>query len=162
MLIRPLDDGERGWVSDLIASEWGLPVVSISGVYDPGTQPGFVADRDGERVGVLTYRRDENGFEVVLLMSLEEGQGVGRALMGQARRVAAETGDRLWLMTTNENIRAIRFYQQLGMDLVRLHRNFADVVATYKALPVADEGGIRFRHALEFEFPPAGSEGGPD
>jgi len=153
MLIRPVEERERAWVSELIAREWGLPVVSISGLYDPGTLPGFVAERDGERLGVLNYRLEGVECEVVALMSLAESQGVGRALMERARLVAADSGARVWLMTTNENIRAIRFYQQLGMDLVRLHRNFADVVATHKVLSNPSEDGIRFRHALEFEFP---------
>jgi GNAT superfamily N-acetyltransferase len=155
VLIRPLEDGDRAWVSELIAQEWGLPVVSISGHYDPGLLPGLIAERDGYRLGVLTYRHGSDGCEVVVLFSRVESQGVGRALMERARLVAAETGDRLWLITTNENIRAIRFYQQLGMDLVRLHRNFADVVAAHKIVPVPQEGGIRFRHGLEFELPPA-------
>ena len=46
-----------------------------------------------------------------------------------ARTAATDTScRRLWLITTNDNLRAIAFYQRWGMDLAALHRNFADTV----------------------------------
>jgi len=56
-------------------------------------------------------------------------------------------------MTTNENIDGIRFYQRWGMDLVALHRDFADTVRAIKPAIAHDRpGAIPFRHALEFEL----------
>ena len=151
MDVRALADEDREWLRTLVDAEWGLPVVSISGLHDPSTLPGFVASLGGERAGALTYRLAEDGCEVVTLNSLREGRGIGSALLTAARQVADRLRVRLWLITTNDNINAIRFYQRRGMDLCRLHRNFVDTVRAAKpGIGGAATDGIAFRHALEF------------
>ena len=161
--VRPVVDADRPLISDLVGAEWGLPVVSVSGLYDPGTLPGIVAEQNSELLGVLTYRVNESDMEVVTLNSLIEGRGIGSALLAEARRMAEASRRRLWLITTNENLRAIAFYQRRGMEIAALHRNFADDVR--RAKPGNDGGGqqhggqedraegIVFRHAIEFEYP---------
>jgi ribosomal protein S18 acetylase RimI-like enzyme len=108
---------------------------------------------------VLTYRADQRGVEVVTLNSLAEGRGIGTALLAGARQQARQDGQRLWLTTGNDNIRAIGFYQRRGMDLVALHRDFAAEVRKVKPwLPVQPDSEISFRHAIELEY---GAHGGP-
>jgi ribosomal protein S18 acetylase RimI-like enzyme len=153
--VRPLTDAERPWLGDLIAREWGLPVVSISGLLEPLSLPGFVvADDDGALVGAVTYRLDDAGeCEVATLNARREGEGIGRALMAAVKEVADRDGRRVWLITTNDNLRAIGFYQHIGMDLRALHRDFVDEVRRHK--PDVDShsaNGIEFRHALELSF----------
>jgi GNAT superfamily N-acetyltransferase len=102
-------------------------------------------------VGALTYRLAADGCEVVTLDSVRERHGVGTALLDAARRVADRHGVRLWLITTNDNVAAIRFYQRRGLELCRLHRNFVDTVRAAKPqISGAATDGIPFRHALEF------------
>ncbi len=156
--VRELGDDDRQWLRELVETEWGLPVVSVSGAHDPGQFPGFVAERHGERLGALTYRQDANGVEVVTLNSLIEGRGIGSKLLAEAHRVARATGRRLWLVTTNENLEAIGFYQRRGMDMVALHRDFVEEVRRSKPdLESTPAHGIEFRHAIEFEYPAAKS-----
>lgn len=153
MLVRALEDRDRPWLAELIAREWGLPVVSISGCHDPATLAGFIADDSGERIGALTYRFDGDTCEVVSINSLRPGLGVGAALLAAARDVAEQADSRLWLVTTNDNINAIRFYQKCGMDLTALHRDFVDEVRRWKPdIPDRGVAGIKFRHALEFSY----------
>jgi ribosomal protein S18 acetylase RimI-like enzyme len=152
--VRPLGDAERPWLGDLIAREWGLPVVSISGLLDPLSMPGFVAETDGTLVGAVTYRLDDPGeCEVATLNAVREGEGIGRALMAAVKEVADRDGRRVWLITTNENLRAIGFYQRIGMDLRALHRDFVDEVRRHKPhVDTHNANGIEFRHALEFSY----------
>ena len=155
MIVRPLADDDRPALRALLEAEWGLPVVSISGVHDdPSGLPGFVADDGAGPAGFVTIRIDGADCEVLTLNAVAEGQGIGRALMDAARAAATEAGcTRLWLMTTNDNVRAIAFYQRWGMDLVALHRNFADTVRAAKPdVTTTSPDGIQFRHALEFEL----------
>ena len=162
--LRRIAAADRTWLAELIEAGWGLPVVSISGLYDPSTLNGIVAEQDGELLGALTYRMDEYDMEVVTLNSLIENRGIGSALLAEARRIARASNRRLWLITTNENSRAIAFYQRRGMEMAALHRNFADEVREAKPLLAADSGllsgaeaghgAIAFRHAIEFEYPP--------
>jgi hypothetical protein len=84
MKVTPLDECDRSWLSRLLMQEWGVPVVSISGVHDPSNLPGFVAVEGDRRVGVVTYRITDE-CEVVTLNSLEENKGVGTALLGAVK-----------------------------------------------------------------------------
>jgi ribosomal protein S18 acetylase RimI-like enzyme len=109
---------------------------------------------DGERVGLLTYDRCGDDVEVVTLHVDTPGRGTGRALMDnlrdEARRTAAR---RIWLVTTNDNTRAIRFYQQWGMDLVALHADGVTESRRVKpSIPITGDHGIPVRHELEFEL----------
>jgi ribosomal protein S18 acetylase RimI-like enzyme len=81
---------------------------------------GFVAMDGVDRIGLLTCAlRGE--LEVVTVHVHRAGEGVGRALMDAARNQASLLGAmRMWLTTTNDNVRAYRFYQQWGIDFIAL------------------------------------------
>ena len=86
--------------------------------------------------------------------SLREGIGVGRALLDAVRDAAVETGcRRLWLVTTNDNVRALKVYQRWGMDLVALRRDAVTEARTLKpTIPERDADGIPLKHELELEL----------
>jgi septum formation protein len=158
-LVRDLTDGDRGWLAEVVTAAWGLPVVSLSGAHDVTRLPGLVAQEEpgGAPAGVLTYRVEGGSLEIVTLNSLAEGRGIGTALLAGARQRARQAGQRLWLTTGNDNVQAIGFYQRRGMDLVALHRDFADQVRKIKPRPPGEPGGrITFRHAIELEYPAPG------
>jgi ribosomal protein S18 acetylase RimI-like enzyme len=115
---------------------------------------GFVAQSGSEWVGVLIYATREDGLEVVAVHAEHPGRGIGRALMDAARkRAEQERAPRLWLSTTNDNTRALRFYQQWGMDLIAV---LFDEVARSRIvkpiIPEHGEHGIPIRHEIEFEL----------
>jgi septum formation protein len=160
-MVRDLTDGDRGWLADVVTAAWGLPVVTLTGAHDATRLPGLVAEEEpgGARAGVLTYRAQPGGLEVVTLNSLAEGRGIGTALLAGARQRARQDGQRLWLTTGNDNVRALGFYQRRGMDLVALHRDFADEVRKVKPWLTGEPGGgITFRHAIELEYPAPGGQ----
>jgi|GEM_PF-55478 len=163
-LVRDLTDDDRDWLAEVVSAAGGLPVVSLSGVHDVAQLPGLVSEQEpgGARLGVLTYRVQAGGaalrpgLEVVTLNSVAEGRGTGSALLAGARQRAGQAAQRLWLTTGNDNVAAIGFYQRRGMDIVALHRDFADEVRKIKPwLPAGLGGGIVFRHAIELEYPAA-------
>ncbi|WP_204048759.1 GNAT family N-acetyltransferase [Microbispora siamensis] len=154
--VRPLTAEDVTWVRELFTERWG-GVISVSrGVaHDTTELPGFVALLDGKRAGVATYTISGRECELVTLDSVREGAGVGTALV-EAVAGAARAGGavRLWLVTTNDNLRALRFYQRYGFDLVAVHR---DAVARSRELkpsiPEIGLDGIPLRHELELELP---------
>ena len=121
------------WVSRHIAEQWGSEIVVAHGaIYRPTELPGFVAEADGEPVGLLTYHVDGGACEIVTLDSQHAGQGIGTALIEAAKDAARQAGcRRLWLVTTNDNTHALRFYQKRGFILAALHR---DAVAASRAI----------------------------
>lgn len=105
------------------------------------------------RVGAATYRLTRRTCELVTLNALTPGKGLGSGLLAAVKADADHRGLRLWLITTNDNIRAIEFYQRRGMDMSALHRDFVDTVRRYKTPPVdRATAGIPFRHAIEFSY----------
>src|SRR5579871_3028007 len=76
--MEPLTHADRAWAAAFLAAQWGATTMVVHGVaYEPYTLPGFVATYAGQRVGLVTYRIDESGCEIVSLDSTLPGRGVG-------------------------------------------------------------------------------------
>ena len=75
--------------------------------------PGFVALSEDRIIGIVTYESIGNMCEIVSLDSFEERKGIGTQLVDCVLRVAEEERCRkVWLITTNDNMNALRFYQK--------------------------------------------------
>lgn len=148
--VRDVADVDRPWLRELVASMWGLPVVTSVRAYEhPERLDGVVAEVDGEPIGAATFHVDGHEWEVVTVNAVRSGVGVGRALLTDVRHRAEEAGaSRVWLITTDTNSGAVGFYEHLGMTRVRAHRRFIDVVRAVK--PDVDAGA--FCDAIEFEW----------
>jgi ribosomal protein S18 acetylase RimI-like enzyme len=137
----------------------GTEVAGHGELIDAMPLDGLVAWIGDEPVGHLTYRVVGADWEVVTIGATRPRAGVGGALMDALLAQAAEVGaDRVWLITTNDNTTALRFYQRRGFDLVRLDR---DAVTRSRrelkpAIP-SHSDGIPIRHELELEWRPADS-----
>ena len=154
--VRALVDTDREWKLATLEAGWGSTQVARLGqLIEAGDLPGFVAVHQGQRAGLCTYAERADGLEVVTIQALNEGRGIGRALMDRLRALALDSGaPRLWLTTTNDNVRAFAFYQRWGMDLVRLVHDGVQVSRLVKPLiPRTGAHGIALRHELEFELP---------
>jgi ribosomal protein S18 acetylase RimI-like enzyme len=132
----------------------GVYVARKGVLVDASVLPGFVATYEGRAVGLLTHDVSDGECEVVAILSTEQGLGIGRALMDAARDHAVAAGcHRLWLITTNDNARAFRFYQRWGMDLCAFYRHGARRSREAKpSLPRRGADGIPLEHELEFEL----------
>lgn len=154
-LVRPLRPADAGWVARHVTEHWGAEIVVAHGtVYRPAELPGFVAEAAGQSVGLLTYHVEGGACEIVTLDSQREGRGIGTALIEAARAAARAAGCvRLWLITTNDNTAALRFYQKRGFVLAALHR---DAVAASRAIkpeiPFIGNDGIPIRDEIELEW----------
>ncbi|MGW7821758.1 GNAT family N-acetyltransferase [Streptomyces puniciscabiei] len=154
-VVAPVTAGDLAWLREMFTARWGGTVSVSRGVaHDTTALPGFVAKLQGERVGAVTYRRDGDECELVTLDSARQGAGVGTALVDAVVRAARAVGARrLWLVTTNDNVRALRFYQRYGFDLVAVHRDAVARSRTLKpAIPQLGMDGIPIRHELELEL----------
>jgi ribosomal protein S18 acetylase RimI-like enzyme len=155
MLVRALGDADESWKVSTLERAWGSTRVARLGeLIDAAALPGFVATDGDERVGLLTYAQRQGELEVVTIHSLRPGRGIGRSLMDAARDHAARHGaTRIWLIPTNDNVRALAFYQRWGMDLHRLVRDGVDVSRLVKpSIPTTGHDGIPLRHELELEL----------
>lgn len=155
MQIQPLDATWRDAVNAYIRTLWGGPmIVALDELYDSSELPGFVAVDGGALLGMALYRISEQGCEVSALLTLVQGMGVGAALLDAVKR-AASGKQRLWLVTTNDNTHAIRFYQKYGFSLKAVHIGGFETVRRLKGeLPARGNDGIPIEHIFEFEMIP--------
>ena len=60
---------------------------------------------------------------------------------------------RITLITTNDNLPALRFYQKRGFDMVRLYRNAVEHSRKIKPeIPLTGMDGIPLKHEIELEM----------
>jgi GNAT superfamily N-acetyltransferase len=115
---------------------------------------GMLAEIDGERLGLATYRVERDEVEVVTMDALIEGRGIGAALLEAVAEFAGTGGcRRLWLVTTNDNLDALRFYQRRGLSLVAVHRGAVDQARVIKPqIPEVGALGIAVHDEIELEL----------
>jgi len=151
--VRPLREDERGWVRSTIRERWGSEIVVAHGnVYEPALLPGFVAEDEGGPVGLLTYVLEGDVCEIVTIEAFEEGRGIGSALIGAVKGLGAR---RLWLITTNDNVHAQRFYERQGFTLVAVDEGAVDRARLAKPeIPLVGNDDIEIHDELEYELRP--------
>ena len=153
--IEPISKKYREFVDKQIADGWAGPFIVTKGVlHDTRTHPGFAAIRDDIVSGYILYNLADQELEITVLESLQERQGVGNALVKSVIQEAQKAGlRRVWLISTNDNTHAIRFYQRIGFSLRAVH---IDAIKTSRKLkpeiPLTGYDGISIAHEFEFEM----------
>ncbi|HEY8179105.1 MAG TPA: GNAT family N-acetyltransferase, partial [Candidatus Limnocylindria bacterium] len=155
--VRDLLPADHDWARSLIAGFQGSTRVARLGeVVDPITLAGMVAERDGAPVGLASITETPaKGMEILLLQAEPSGIGAGTALMETARQVAAASGhQRLWLVTTNDNLAAIHFYLRRGMRVAAVHERAVDADRALKPeIPAVNPiNGLPIRDLVEMEL----------
>ena len=157
MKILPVTEEYRPIVNDILKREWNCPPsISKGNAVDTTVIPGFVAvaDDSDEITGVVTYNIVGAECEIVTLNSFIENIGIGTALINEVL-TAAKSAEckRLWLITTNDDINAIRFYQKKGFDLAAVYINSMDISRKLKpSIPLIGMDNIPLKHEFEFEI----------
>jgi len=179
--IRPLERTDREWVAHFLDERWGTTQIVSRGKAVYGhLLPGFLAERgapdedgedteeetpeettdddgdeeEGEKyLGLITVNIEDKECEITTLDSLSEESGVGSALVDAVEAWAKETGlKRLWLVTTNDNLEALKFWQKRGYELVTIHRNaIAEARRIKPQIPITGLHGIPIRDEIELE-----------
>lgn len=153
--IRAKDGRDDDWVQHLLVERWGaITMVVHDTLFYPAELPGFVAVAGEERVGMVTYHLAGGQCELLNLDSLRPSLGIGTALIEAVKEVAMSAGcHRLWLITTNDNVNALRFYQRRGFRLVAVHPRAVDRARLLKPeISLFGEHGIPIRDELELEI----------
>lgn len=114
------DDSVRAWWSDVLVVRDEV----------------WVAELDGETVGVLALRRPD-WVDQLYVVGSAAGRGVGSALLDVARR---ELGGRRQLWTFQSNTGARRFYERHGfVDVERTSGDNEEGAPDVRYLSVAEE-----------------------
>jgi len=152
--VRAVTPRDRAALKRLVRDLWGTNIVVGHGtVFEPATLAGFLAERDGRTVGLLTYVVDGDVLEIVTVDAFPPVAGTGTALMDAA--VAAARADgcrRVVLTTTNDNLDALRFYQRRGFRIATVRPGAVAAARALKPqIPETGAYGIPMRDELELE-----------
>lgn len=155
IVIRRVNQSDQPWIENFYRERWGSNrVVSRGVLYEVPQLNGFVALRSAVRVGLLTYQIIGEEFEIITLDSSEEKTGVGSSLIAKVVDFAIKSNlKRVWVITTNDNLPALRFYQKKGFRLVTIHRNALEESRQLKPeIPLIGLDGIPIRDEIELEI----------
>jgi N-acetylglutamate synthase-like GNAT family acetyltransferase len=153
-IVREITAADADWVEEIVRG-WGADFVVTRGrkVY-PQNLAGFVAEtKENRRVGLVTYEITGDKCEIVTLDALQRFCGIGTALVRAVKNAAATAScRRLWLITTNDNLEAMRFYQRRGFTIAAVHVNAIEHSRRLKP-SIAKIGcfNIPIRDEIEFE-----------
>jgi ribosomal protein S18 acetylase RimI-like enzyme len=153
--VRPARGEDRPWIGEHASAIGGEMVVTRGRVHHLSEQAAFIAERDGERLGFFTYRLDGTECEMTGALSLRAGEGIGSALLDAVVREARAAGcQRLCVVTTNDNLEAIGWYQRRGLRLSAVRPGAVDELrATLKPqIPRIGMHRIPLRDEIEFEL----------
>lgn len=150
-----IDDRNRMEVNELIKQQWhSTDMILRGGVVDMTKADGIIAYVEKEIVGMITYRIFDDVCEILSLDSFKENQGIGSILIDEVKKIAmVKKINRIVVITTNDNIHAIRFYQRRGFEMCKLYYNAIDVSRKLKPeIPMLGYNDIPIQHEIEFQW----------
>lgn len=134
---------------------WGGEIMITRGnIYRPEQLDGFVVEEDGEWIGLVTFIITGDECEITSLDSLREGKSIGSTLINKVVEEARKKKcRRVFLITTNDNLYALGFYQRRGFELVAVHRSAVNESRKIKpTIPMMGSNNIPLRDEIELEM----------
>ena len=150
-----ISTSDRTLVDEFIRQQWYTTTMIIRGKEIDMTQKeGFYVKEQEDIIGLITYFVSDDVLEVISLNSLRENQGIGTKLVDAVIREAKDRKlKKILVVTTNDNINAIKFYQKRGFDMACLYHNALDISRKIKPeIPLIGDHSIPLRHEIEFEL----------
>ena len=156
--VRPVNNTDRNKIFQFIKKHWDTEIFVCHGItYRPSELPGFIAyqkDNPEEWLGLVTYTINNNECEIVTINAVNQYEGIGTTVLQFVKQTAIEAScKRLWLITTNDNIDALRFYQKRGFIINSINCGAVNESRKIKSeIPEIGEYGIPIRDEIEFEM----------
>lgn len=150
-----VQDKDRPAVAEFIERLWhSRKVMSCGRAFFPHEEEGFLERRDDEIIGLVTFCCKSQAMEVLTLNSTLEGAHIGSSLIltviDEAR---SRNMTHMWLTTTNDNLKALGFFQRLGFRLVEVHPGVVDDARKIKPeIPEYGQAGIPIHDELVLEL----------
>lgn len=152
--IRPTVETDRDWMRAEMRKWWKSEVVVVRGEkHYPAEMDGFLAEKGNKRIGLVTLHIDSQSAEIMSLFTTGEVPGLGEKLVGAAiADLQAKNVHVISVVTTNDNIGALRFYQQLGFVVTDWRRNALEISRRIKPeIPLMGNYNIPIRDEIELE-----------
>jgi len=155
LIVRPAMASDRPVLDAFLAEHDAAEVARRDELVDARLHPALIAEIDGSLAGATTWIATDDAVELLTLHAARQGHGAGSALIAAARTLVRAVGARrLWLITTNDNLDALRFYQRRGFRLVSVVPGAVDHSRSTRKPGIPELGlyGIPIRDELELEL----------
>ena len=153
--IREIRSKDRSWIAEFAAQSWGSGIIiSRRKRYDIVKLRGFVAIQNHEYAGLITLAIEEDECQVISLDAIIENIGIGTSLINQTIAYGRQHGcRRVWLITTNDNTPALRFYQTRGFRLKAIYPGEIEYSRELKPeIPLFGLDSIPIQDEIELEY----------
>jgi ribosomal protein S18 acetylase RimI-like enzyme len=153
--VRKIAAPDRPCVRRVLDREWGSSLVASRGrPHKADRLAGLIAIREETHVGLLTYSPGQDDCEIVTMNALVQRRGVGGRLLAEMIGFGRQRKwRRLWLITTNDNVPAQRFYEACGWQLKEIHRGAVEQSRRLKPqIPMVGRNGIPIDDEYEYEL----------
>jgi DNA-3-methyladenine glycosylase I len=154
--IRKIKSADTDWIKEIFIQYWGGDfVVSRGKVHKIEEFNGvYIAEQQSKKIGLITYKSINTELEITGLISKDEKRGIGTALVNSVITLAKQEGiKRICLVTTNDNLNALSFWQKRGFQIVKVYPNAMENTRRLKpAIPLIGENGIPLRDEIELEM----------
>ena len=150
-----LSEEIREKVNSILTNEWESTNIIIRGKVIDGTKlEGFIALKDNKIIGLITYMIENDECEICSLNSFIENKGIGTNLINKVIELAKRQNcTRLKLITTNDNIKGLEFYQRKGFVFSNIYKNAIENSRKIKPqIPMFADNGLPIRDEIEFEM----------
>ncbi|WP_219838162.1 GNAT family N-acetyltransferase [Paenibacillus sp. R14(2021)] len=154
-ILASVTDDDKEWLRELWLREWGGEIVISKGqTYHVQDTAALIAWCEGVRVGAVAYHVRDEECELISLNATVEGLGIGSKLMTAVAQTVQPLGvNRIWLITTNDNINALRFYQKQGYRITAVYPNTVDEARKLKpTIPHIGNHDIPIHDEIELEI----------
>lgn len=143
-----------GSLKELFESNWG----SIYMIYDSKKInlleiEHIEISNDSTVEGILTFFEDQTDVHIVSLNAFVFGKGIGSQLLEELESIAKGRKKKtIFVETTNDNCKAIKFYQTHGFDMYQLKINEVSSQRILKpSIPLNGCYGIPIKHIIKFK-----------
>ncbi len=154
-IVKKASPDDRPWILEVVRG-WGADFVVTRGrkVYPVDLEAYIAFNGNGDRLGLITFEMTGDQCEIVTLDALTPRHGIGSVLMEELiKDVRARGSRRVWLITTNDNLDALRFYQRRGFVIAAVHRGaIAESRRLKPSIPLEGNYGIPIRDEIELEL----------
>lgn len=143
------------WLEELMDRDWGgLPLVIRGKKYYPASLNGIIAENENGIAGFLFYEVRDQDCEIIVFEIFNKFQGTGTQILNQLKEIATNKKcRRLYLMTTNDNLDALRFYQKRGFHICGIHLDSVKISRQIKpTIGITGDHGIPVRDEIDLEF----------
>ena len=156
LIIKEIDHYIREEAIQFLKDYWGYTLVVLreGEQYDVKKEQGIIACSNEEILGALMYNIKHGICEILIMNAIKENHGIGTKLISKVIEIAKGKGcHKIKVVTTNDNLNAIGFYQKRGFHLSHLYVNAMEYVRKLKPnIPELGDNGIPLRDELEFEM----------